>query len=979
MTTLHQPVTHAVTLLADLEDGVTLTPPKRLPPITITPALATVFERAAGVAHLQNDPPLTFGTLLIALLSDDDRWLDEHFKEQEVRFDAIARKRPYNETSLRGLTGQDPRLEYGASVSARQALAEAGRIARLASRSTTIDMRHLCAAYPILPGWHLKDFADFQIDRLEWARAYGARMAEEFPQERAFWLTYVDRASPVPLTSFSADVYTQEDLLGIDRSVDALALLIASTRTATPLAVGVFGPWGSGKSFFMRHLQRRIVEIRKTEQPRIESWIAKRQAGTATTDDAPLYFAQIAQVDFNAWHYNEGNLVASLIEHLFRNLRVLPGDTDDELATRRASMLRQLKIVTSDLATVDQTIAQAQQSVDDAKADVERANQEAETARRDVGERASEIETKHAALQRERKKLDDAIQAVELQADGVDPEAVIAVALGPLAPLVSEIRRTIEDFRTQAFDWRDFIARVLSTKGLVVIALCIVAPIVVALTTTLEAQWAVFLGSALTAFAGFGNALDVLKRHRDTFEAKLASLEAEQRERVAQARAAIEAQRAELTRRAETQLSTLTTTLTAQREALAAREAEVDQAAQQLAARAREHESKLTERTEAEKKVRAAEAELERLSSALLLEEFIKDRSSTDEYRKQLGFLALVRRDIERLSKLIDDANRRWLATDNRDDPPLLNRIVLYIDDLDRCKESTVLAVLEAVHLLLAFPLFVCAVAVDPRWVEKCLRETRKQMFIDDDDEPNLAGSRTEGDRRATVGDYLEKIFQIPIWMLPIEERTRANLVNSLLGPTAAPATRSTRAAPHVLTEQPDTQREGAGPNGFNALVARARETPDPLRIAPEEAAFVDDIAEYLSNRPRALKRFVNTYRLLKASLPDLERESFVGTLPSSAYRVCLSQLAFFTTHPRLAAVLVSGVAPSGTVNGDDVAADVGPDDITLADWFRGLDSTTQTGLRRAFELVPGRDQLTLAAFRRWLPLTSRYLFHRAD
>ena len=45
---------------------------------------------------------------------------------------------------------------------------------------------------------------------------------------------------------------------------------------------------------------------------------------------------EIAQVDFNAWHYNESNLVASLVEHLFRNLAVLPeGEEDEELETRR--------------------------------------------------------------------------------------------------------------------------------------------------------------------------------------------------------------------------------------------------------------------------------------------------------------------------------------------------------------------------------------------------------------------------------------------------------------------------------------------------------------------------------------------------------------------------------------------------------------------------------------------------------------------
>ena len=42
-------------------------------------------------------------------------------------------------------------------------------------------------------------------------------------------------------------------------------------------------------------------------------------------------------MEFNAWHYNEGNLVASLVDHLFRNLRVLPGSKDTELEERRAS------------------------------------------------------------------------------------------------------------------------------------------------------------------------------------------------------------------------------------------------------------------------------------------------------------------------------------------------------------------------------------------------------------------------------------------------------------------------------------------------------------------------------------------------------------------------------------------------------------------------------------------------------------------
>jgi hypothetical protein len=904
--------------------------------------------------------------------------------------------------SLQRLDEGGLKPEYLTTVSARAALEEAIRIARFTAGGTTIDLRHLCAAYPILSKWHVPDFQTFNIDRLKWARELGAEMAQRFPKERPYWSSYADRASPVPLTSFSADVYSEEDLLGIDRSVDALALLIASTRTVTPLAIGVFGPWGSGKTFFMRHLQRRIVGIRRDEQARITAWLAKRDNRTARPEDAPLYFGKIAQVEFNAWHYNEGNLVASLVEHLFRNLRFLPSEGDDELAKRRADMLRQLKVLTSDLSTVDQTIKAAEKNVAEAKAGVEQASQAAEKAREEVLKKANDVETQNAALVTEHQNFDDAIRAIELKRNEVDPETVITVALGPLAPLLGEVHTTFAAVRDQLFDWRAFGERVFSAKGLVVVGLCATVPIVLWLTHALEGQWAAFVGSIAAALGGFGSALDVLRGQRDRFEAKLKELEVRKEKQVAAARAAIESQRDELTRQAQTRLSELTETLDLRRKALTAQEDKVTKAARELAARASEHDAKVAERVKAQDKVRAAETELQHLSSALLLEEFIKDRSSTDEYRKQLGFLALVRRDIERLSQLIDQANRNWLKTDNNDPSPLLNRIVLYIDDLDRCKESTVLAVLEAVHLLLAFPLFVCAVAVDPRWVEKCLREARRELFVDEDlqtAQDDQQGPRVQADKGAakgarqpngsgrlagrgsvsapaTVGDYLEKIFQIPIWMSPIEGRTRAILVNSLLGPTAAPVPIKLGDVQEGITRESDRASDGPESDAFKEIIAKARETPDPLRISAEEAAFVEDIAGLLSDRPRALKRLVNIYRLLKASLPDIERASFVDVSPSSAYRVCLIQLALFTGHPRLAPSFVAAI---GKVRDESEAKSGNPESpgANLQEWFDDLAQPIDPDLQTAFYLIPNPHVLLLEPFRRWLPLTSRYLFNR--
>ena len=60
---------------------------------------------------------------------------------------------------------------------------------------------------------------------------------------------------------------------------------------------------------------------------------------------------------------------------------------------------------------------------------------------------------------------------------------------------------------------------------------------------------------------------------------------------------------------------------------------------------------------------------------------------------------------------------------------PRIDRIVLYIDDLDRCPPDRVVEVLEAVHLLLAGELFVVVVAVDPRWMLRAIRYHYRDLF----------------------------------------------------------------------------------------------------------------------------------------------------------------------------------------------------------------------------------------------------------
>ena len=71
--------------------------------------------------------------------------------------------------------------------------------------------------------------------------------------------------------------------------------------------------------------------------------------------------------------------------------------------------------------------------------------------------------------------------------------------------------------------------------------------------------------------------------------------------------------------------------------------------------------------------------------------------------------------------------------------PETLSRIILYIDDLDRCDPERVIDVLQAVHLLLAFPLFVVVVAVDSVGLLTPSRSTIRADHLAPDRRPSVA------------------------------------------------------------------------------------------------------------------------------------------------------------------------------------------------------------------------------------------------
>ncbi|MCB1179060.1 MAG: hypothetical protein KDK36_15855, partial [Leptospiraceae bacterium] len=273
------------------------------------------------------------------------------------------------------------------------------------------------------------------------------------------------------------------------------------------------------------------------------------------------------------------------------------------------------------------------------------------------------------------------------------------------------------------------------------------------------------------------------------------------------------------------------------------------------------------------------------------LSAFIQERTEDKTYKDRLGLLAKIRKDFERLSSLMTEYNSEELSStklnlNNLDSASHINRIVLYIDDLDRCPPERVVEVLQAVHLLLSFELFVVVVAVDSRWVIQCLRLGYKDLFIGDS--IDLDGDGIIDISRATPHDYLEKIFQIPYWLNPIDEKGKKRLIASLI---------STKDRPEEEIDNDSKIESNDSPKPENLPEINEEDIkdshyirkqflekfPDSTRMELErkEIQFLMSLTPILGNSPRAIKRYVNVFKIIRVSLEDSKWNVYYYNSPS--------------------------------------------------------------------------------------------------
>jgi len=157
---------------------------------------------------------------------------------------------------------------------------------------------------------------------------------------------------------YAADSPDADDLMDIEEEAQAFARYVAKRKLDTPLAIGLFGDWGSGKTFFMRKMKSFVRDFTKYGR-------SDRIAGRDSS-----WCSDIVQIEFNAWHYIESNLWASLVEHIITELdKWLRASKKDDKVIE--ALFAELETVKTEKGEAEQELERAEAAYNEAQTDLE--------------------------------------------------------------------------------------------------------------------------------------------------------------------------------------------------------------------------------------------------------------------------------------------------------------------------------------------------------------------------------------------------------------------------------------------------------------------------------------------------------------------------------------------------------------------------------------------------------------------------------
>lgn len=592
-----------------------------------------------------------------------------------------------------------------------------------------------------------------------------------------------------------------DDSLEINEDINAFAKLIAYKDLQTPLSIGLFGKWGSGKSFFMKKLDQKINMLAKD-----------------TKDQA--FCNNVVSIEFNAWHYSDTNLWASLVSHIFAKLHEFLEEKN-----------RKEKTIFEELESSKKLISEKENEL-----------KKVQTERKRIGKELGRIsKEKKANLAKLTKSKTIGIVKRILERDDVKQEIEKIKGVVDITDIsdFNELKETYQKLSTVSGVMKNFLYLLKHETRFVVFGLSsIVVSIVVLsyLPYIVNMMQGLKDNVLLPVLGVISSWWFVIKPYIN----RLTSYTVPMKRLISEWNSY---KQEELAIQSEKEISFLRV---------------------QEELKLQELELKKDLHTESSK-LSKIEAEIEDIKSGKYLASFIEGRSSSNDYKDHLGLISLVRDDFEKLTTEI----RKHKVLSDDEQEIVIDRIILYIDDLDRCQPEKVVQVLEAVHLLLAFDLFVVVVGVDTRWLKGSLDITHKNFTLHE--------------LEITPKQYLEKIFQIPFMVKPMNEHNKKALVEQLLAQDIKLDTKYvtdtidnnvTKLESSSILEKNDLtfnptmsskqKNDKLKDDSVNVNQSQAQSHVQ-LKLTAEEVNYITQLADKIGNTPRTIKRFVNIYRVIRS------------------------------------------------------------------------------------------------------------------
>jgi hypothetical protein len=649
------------------------------------------------------------------------------------------------------------------------------------------------------------------------------------------------------------------DYLDITKDVNAFARVVAAKSFEPPLAIALFGKWGSGKSFFMRKLKEQITKLssNKTEG---------------------IYCEGIAHIHFNAWSYMDSNLWASIVTKIFEELNEYISEN------RKVDIEKKEieKLLTDKLSIAKEEIGILESKKESVVLQISSLEEKRKTITKELDENIRKVKTNTVwqiieTADKEFNSKEKILTALKENNFFIKTEAELKTIIPE--KYWNDPEKTYQLAKSRFTFLKEFFRKDKIQSNLiwllVILAIIAFTPLILELLFLQISKTNLLIPQAALSLLITGGAIwrraETVYNQLQPVVASFWKVKESHESKIKEAKAKFEQKEKAL-------------------------KLEIEKGKSEVLLIQEQIQKAETIKTDLDFRINNAFA-TEALYS------FIDRRSKSEDYKKHLGLISIIRRDFEILNDLFTDHNQEAEKIKNAKEfkdkfKKPLERIILYIDDLDRCPEENVVQVLEAVNLLMAFPLFVVVVGVDSRWVKNALIKKHALQFTG-----KLNGNAALDTNLEMIepSNYLEKIFQIPFHLKDAKDTSVKDMIKKL-AQSKAKVSRYVEEGyaeeGYVVNQTTDIHKEKILSTPSNTTDTILIDKPEALILTDDEIALMQDMSEVIGNNPRAVKRFVNIYRIIKAHEEfDYEADStnqelsailFLLALPLGDYRKLL-------------------------------------------------------------------------------------------